>query len=131
MERSHEQMLQRLAARAERDLDVLAVILFGSRARGEATPQSDWDVCLVLEPARIRLPEFAGSKRLDYLADFDLDVVVFEQLPLTVRSRALREGQVLFVRDEDRLYELATENAKAYEAFKPYLRRYLDEVARG
>ena len=42
--------LARLLSRAESDPDVLAVILFGSHARGEAGPTSDVDVCLVLVP---------------------------------------------------------------------------------
>jgi predicted nucleotidyltransferase len=44
-----EVVLQQLIARAEQDLEVLGVILFGSRARGDAGPRSDVDVCLVLE----------------------------------------------------------------------------------
>src|SRR2546426_1519947 len=42
-------------------------------------------------------------KRLDYLAEADLDLAIFQQIPLYVRSRVLKEGKVLFVRDEDRL----------------------------
>jgi predicted nucleotidyltransferase len=37
----------KLLKRASADPDVLAVILFGSHARGEAMPSSDVDVCLV------------------------------------------------------------------------------------
>jgi hypothetical protein len=37
---------------------------------------------------------------------------------------------VVFVRDEDRLYELAIRTARAFEDFRPYYQRYLDAVAR-
>lgn len=51
--------LERLLDRAREDPAVLAVILFGSAARGEAAPASDVDVCLVLapgaDPTRVRL----------------------------------------------------------------------------
>ena len=93
--------LNRLLERARRDPDVLAVILFGSRARGEAS---------------------AGS---------DLDVAIFQQVPLYIRSRVLREGTVLFVRDEEALYGLATRTARAFEDFRHVYREYLDQVARG
>ena len=121
--------LRGLIVRAERDPDVLAVILFGSQARGTAGPESDVDVCLVLEagaPARLEM----SHKRLDYVAGSDLDIKIFQQLPLYIRSRVLKEGRVLSVRDEDRLYDLAFRTARAFEDFRPYYQRYLDTVAR-
>lgn len=122
--------VRRILERAAGDAAVLAVILFGSQARGEASPRSDVDLCLVLAEGHGR-GLAASHKRLDYLAVTDADVVVFQQLPLHVRSRVLKEGRVLFVRDEDALYELAIRTARAFEAFRHIQRRYLDEVARG
>ena len=124
-----ERTLRELIAQAEDDRDVLAISLFGGQARGDAGPGSDVDVCVVLEaraPSRIE----ASHKRLDYLAGRDLDVKIFQQLPLYIRSRVLKEGRVLFVRDEDRLYELAYRTARAFEDFRPYYQAYLDAVAR-
>jgi predicted nucleotidyltransferase len=121
--------LARLLARAKNDPEVLAVILFGSRARGDASQESDFDVCLVLrsEPGS----DLAGAeKRLEYLSLADLDLAVFQQLPLHIRSRVLKEGSVLFVRDEDALYALAARTARAFERFRPIYRHYLDQVAR-
>lgn len=48
MELANHPSLARIVARAAADPEVLAVILFGSRSRGEAGPGSDLDVCLVL-----------------------------------------------------------------------------------
>ena len=129
MKRDIERRLHGLLAQAERDGDVLAVILFGSQARGDAGPGSDVDVCIVLEPGAPSGLE-TSRKRIDYLAGRDLDVKIFQQLPLYIRSRALKEGRVLFVRDEDRLYDLAFRTARAFEDFRPYYQAYLDAVAR-
>jgi predicted nucleotidyltransferase len=116
-------------ARAADDPDIVAVILFGSRARGDAEPASDYDICLVLAgPPRSELD--AANKRLDYLAIGHLDVVIFQQLPLHIRSRVLREGRVLFTRDEDALYATAIRTARSFEGFRHIYRRYLEEVAR-
>jgi hypothetical protein len=52
---------------------------------------------------------------------------VFQQLPLHIRSRVLKEGVVLFTA----LYALAARSARAFEHFRHIQRRYLDEVARG
>jgi predicted nucleotidyltransferase len=118
--------LERLLERAREDPAVLAVVLFGSAARGEATPASDVDVCLILapgaDPTRVRV---------DYLGRSDLDVHAFQALPLYIRTRVLREGRVLLVKDEDALYELAVRTAKAFADFEPRYRIYLEEVLAG
>ncbi len=120
----------RLIARAENDPDVLAVLLFGSRARGDAASGSDVDVCLVLG-SETRSDLERAEKRLAYLAETDLDVAIFQSLPLHIRSRVLTEGRVLFTRDEEALYAVAFRTARAWEGFRHIHRRYLDEVLRG
>ena len=69
--------------------------------------------------------------RLAYLGEGAVDVVIFQQLPLHVKSRVLKEGKVLFVSDEDALYGVAIRAARAFEGFRHRYRAYLDEVARG
>jgi predicted nucleotidyltransferase len=125
-----DRRIERLLRQAERDPSVLAVIVFGSAARGDFTAESDIDVCLVLPPGsddRLSL----SQKRLAYLENVDLDVCVFQQLPLYIRVRVLKEGKVLLSRDDDLLYELAFRTARAFEDFKPRYHAYLAEVARG
>lgn len=61
----------------------------------------------------------------------NLDVAIFQQLPLALRHRVLRDAQVLFARDEDALYEIAIRTVRAFEGFRHIHRAYLDEVARG
>jgi predicted nucleotidyltransferase len=130
MDASVPRHLARLVARAEKDPEVFAVLLFGSRARGEASADSDADVCLVLagEPGS---DLERAQKRLDYLAYSDLDVAVFQSLPLHIRSRILREGQVLFVCDEGALYAVAFRTARAWEGFRHIPLQYLDQVLHG
>ena len=124
-----EAQLARLVEIAARDPEILAVMLFGSRARGEGGPTSDTDVCLVLGDAGAS--GRASHKRLDYLAEADLDISIYPQLPLHIRVRVLKERRVLFVRDEDALYEVAFRTVRVYEDFKHIQRLYLDEIARG
>jgi uncharacterized protein len=129
MDQSKVISVNKLVAQASQETDVLAVILFGSVARGEQTAHSDVDICLVLTPERVRDKSVLSRKRLEYLAQFDLDVQIFQALPLYIRHRVLKEGQVLFVRDEDLLYEVAFRTAQAFEDFKPIYYRYLEQVA--
>jgi len=124
-----ERRIARLLERAAYDADVLAVMLYGSAARGDASATSDVDVCLALTPER-RTAAQMSAKRLQYLPEVDLDIQVFQQLPLYIRQRVLKDGRVLFVRDEAQLYELAFRTIQAFEDFRPRYQAYLNEVAR-
>ena len=89
-----ERRIARLLQRAAHDADVLAVMLYGSAARRDASATSDVDVCLVLTPER-RTAAQMSAKRLQYLQEVDLDVQVFQQLPLYIRQRVLKDGRVV------------------------------------
>ena len=118
--------LEGVLEKASGDEDVLAVLLFGSYARDEEF--SDIDVCLVLKPGEAD-PLLLSKKRLEYLAAFpDLDIQVFQQLPLYIRVRVLREGKSLFCRDEDLLYDLSFSTVREFEYFKPRYLSYLEGV---
>jgi len=122
--------LDRLLELVKQDEEVLAVIVFGSAAQQEQTPLSDIDLCLVMMPLRKPSgPAGFSYKRLEYMKDNSLDVRIFQQLPLYIRVRVLREGRILFVRDENQLYELAFRTAQAFEDFKHIYYGYLKEVA--
>ncbi len=116
---------ERLLEQAQSDSTVLAVLLFGSAARGEQRPQSDLDICLVLYPQACADP---SRKRLEYLAQFDCDLQVFQRLPLYIRRRVLAEGCVLLCKDDDLLYEIAFRTAQAFEDFRHLYHHYLEAV---
>ena len=117
-----------ILAKARKDGDVVAVFLFGSRARGESVPGSDTDVCLVLRPGNYD-PMVLQRKRLSYLKEGNADVHIFSQLPLYIRRRVLKEGKILQCRDDDLLYEIAFRTAQAFEDFRHIYNGYLKELA--
>lgn len=123
-----EARVERLLQSARGDPDLLAVILFGSAARGDLAAASDIDICLVFGLGETDRPALS-RKRLDYLRS-DIDVQVFQLLPLYIRRRVLKEGKILFCRDERELYELAFRTAQAFEDFKHIYYEYLEEVCR-
>lgn len=123
-----QEMLDRMIETAKKDELVLAVLLFGSAARGERSATSDLDVCLVLEPNGYT-PLHLSEKKLEYLAAFDADIQVFQQLPIYMKQRALRDGKVLFCRDEDLLYQMAFDVIREYSDYEHIYREYLLEVA--
>ncbi|MBI3442012.1 MAG: nucleotidyltransferase domain-containing protein [Proteobacteria bacterium] len=124
----HEKTIEKLLHKAMVDKEILAVMLFGSQARGEATSASDLDICLVLmhrhyDPLRL------SRKKLEYLKIGGLDIHVYQQIPLYIRRRILKEGKILFVRDDDALYETAFRTVRAFDDFKHRYDAYLKQVA--
>jgi uncharacterized protein len=104
--------LDRLLQQVMVDMNVCAVFLFGSVAKGISNSLSDVDVCIVLHD---KLDDLTMShKKLEYLSLLDYDISIFQQLPLYIRQRVIREVRVLFCRNEDRLYELVFKTIKEF-----------------
>jgi predicted nucleotidyltransferase len=127
MRAEKEHQVSEVIREVRRDGQVLALILFGSRVREEHTAVSDVDLCLVLGPAPYTSLELS-RKKLEYLTKFSADIHIFQQLPLYMKQRVLRDGKVLFCRDEDSLYELAFTVIREYSDFEHVYRDYLREV---
>lgn len=121
-----EKRLKTLLQKAEKDADILAALVFGSYARGEK--YRDIDLCLVLSP---KSPASAFDKRVEYSEHKNVDVSVFQELPLYIQQRVLKEGKVRFCRDEDALYDIAINSVREFELFRPRYERYLEGVANG
>jgi predicted nucleotidyltransferase len=118
-------ILSKLQVKMEEDPDILAVILYGSYARGEEA--RDVDLCLVLFPDKARK---GLDKRIEYSYYDMIDVQVFQDLPLYMRPRIIKEGKLLHVKDEDLLYDVVIETAKEYELYRPKYEMYLDSIAK-
>jgi hypothetical protein len=126
-----DEKMARLVSVAANDERVLALLLFGSRARGDATRLSDVDLCVVLDPTRSDAGTAAAVK-LAYLEATPgaFDIQVYQNLPIYVQKRVLAEGRVVYCHDDDALYALARRTIREFEDFRPRYECYLDEVAR-
>ena len=89
---------------------VSAIFLFGSQINGRARQDSDFDIAVLTENSTqtedLKIIGFSNNK---------LDISVFHRLPLIIQFRVLRDGQIIFLRNEKVLH-----NAK-YEVFRRYL----------
>ena len=115
--------------KAKKDRDVLAVAIFGSYARKEN--HRDIDICLFLQSKASNLE--TSKKKLEYIkiAKNKFDIQIFQQLPLYIRHRILKEGKIVLCKDEDKLYDIAIHFAKEYEDFRPLYKSYMEAVAHG
>jgi len=98
---------------AQANPDIVVVWLYGSRARGDHHPSSDYDLAVAFatfikdDPLEKRLrPECLA---LDWqqalgLRDFQLSVVDINQAPIPLAFEIINADTVLFCRDDDRLW---------------------------
>ncbi len=111
---------------AKKDKKVIAVVLFGSHARKEAMAESDIDVCLILQN-----PENSSEKRIEYALSDKLDVQAFQALPMYIKMRILKEGKIMFCRNEKALYEIALKTIREFEDYKKFYYGYMEAMVNG
>jgi len=99
------------------------VILYGSSLTSYHLNDSDIDLCLYINEEK----KVLSNVRLKLLKMFNdnLDIQIFQLLPLYVQIEVLK-GKVLYVKEEDRLYEIAYETIEEYEEFYQFYLEYID-----
>jgi predicted nucleotidyltransferase len=110
--------LQVIIEMAKTDKDVEAVLLFGSYARKEPN-YKDIDVAILLKDKKN-----SGQKLMSYLkaanpeGDLEVQVVIFNNLPIDVQRRVLNESKILYVSDKAALYEKSAEIIRNWSDFE-------------
>lgn len=110
MAQAAEAVLDKMVKTIVDEVDPEQVILFGSRARGEAAADSDIDLVIVeaqpFAPGRDRRTEAMRLWRALAAFDVPTDLLIYSRDEVTywrdsrnhVLARALREGKVLYER---------------------------------
>lgn len=99
------------------------IILYGSSLSSYHLEDSDIDICFFINEERKKLSEI----RLGLLKKFNgnIDIQIFQLLPLYVQIEVLK-GEILYKKNEDRLYEIANETLDEYEEFYPFYSDYIN-----
>jgi predicted nucleotidyltransferase len=105
---------------------VHSIILFGSRARGTETYKSDMDICIIPEPdIEVSLKDRIS---LNNLVPENIDISLFDELPVYIRKRIFLEGRVLYTEDMYHILTLSKINDIEYERYKSLKNDYHKNV---
>ena len=100
--------------------DVIALVIFGSVARGQARSISDIDLCIVTPKD---LPQSSRWDLLSYGSE-KIEVNLFCDLPITIRFRVIREGRVMFLKRPLLFHRIKAETVREYLDIAPLIRRH-------
>lgn len=103
---------------------VIASYLYGSHARGEARPNSDIDVAVLLENGEKSSPLklLKLGRELEKQTGLkNIDVRLLNDAPLAARGRILTEGRLLYSGEDNARVDFEVRTRSLYFEFAPHL----------
>jgi len=101
------------------ELDPAALLLFGSRATGQAGPQSDYDLAvLVAGPPPSWNAVQSLRSDLEELLSATVDLVVLDEASPILAMQVLREGRLIACRDAQELENFTVRTLTDYADLK-------------
>jgi hypothetical protein len=126
--------VETLAHRLAEQPEVVVAYLFGSLARGQATPRSDVDVAVLLDaglgPRELVERQLELAVALDDLSTREVQVVLLNTAPPFLAYQVLREGRLLHERDREERIDFEVRAMKRYFDVKPMLDFYRERLVR-
>ncbi|MGD2114921.1 MAG: nucleotidyltransferase domain-containing protein [Acidobacteriota bacterium] len=107
--------------------DLVAVYLYGSRARDTAGPASDVDVGVLFgerPPSKLGGPPDRIADRLERALGLPVQVVVLDTAPPDLVHRVLRDGILVLENDASRRVRFEVASRREYLDLVPILERY-------
>ena len=114
--------------------EIVALAIFGSRARGSSRPDSDLDVAVLfvdgVRESGWRLQGRVAACLSGLAPGGRVDVVVLDEVPELLRQRIFETGRVLLLKDERRWQELRVQTMREHGDREPYRRMLREAQAR-
>jgi predicted nucleotidyltransferase len=98
-------LLDRIVRRIVEAVDPERIILFGSRAKGAASDESDVDLCVIADIEGPRRERNRQLRKLFPKRSFSMDVFVFTREEFDQRKRLVNHLCFYVARDGEVLYE--------------------------
>ncbi len=85
--------------------DLLGVLLYGSVVKGEETPRSDIDICLVAPACKDKAGLLREVHRNLDVFSKKYDVRIFEELPLYIQIQIIENHEIIYTKDVYEMFE--------------------------
>jgi uncharacterized protein len=96
--------LQSLMFESLQKLRINEIIIFGSRARGEEHPTSDWDICFrLIEEKNLKWLQFKNWAEENSKTLLKLDLINWENASQILREQILQDGIVVYREENNKL----------------------------
>ncbi len=107
--------------------EIIAVYLYGSRARGTATARSDLDLALLYRTppaATLEGQPFDIEAEIERGLGIPVEIVVLNDAPVDLVHRVLRDGILILDRDRAVRIRFEVKTRNEYFDLQPHLARY-------
>ncbi|MCK4567581.1 MAG: nucleotidyltransferase domain-containing protein [Candidatus Thorarchaeota archaeon] len=127
----HNEIAQRVLGVAPDDINL--IVIFGSRARGDHSEQSDLDIAI---GTSLQDKEQRFNLRLQVISLLEgpkqpIDVVILEDSNWTLRHRIARDGVVIFQKNEDTWANFVEQVLIYYPDHRIFEQRFLKDTLGG
>ena len=119
MEKQHQNKLDDLISRMSKLKSVSAIFLFGSQVNGKPRKDSDVDLAVIIDkPTREKELKVIG------MGNDLFDVSVLSRLPIVIQFRVIKEGKLIFARDEAAVRDIKVKILREYLDFSVFINRF-------
>lgn len=121
-------LMKQIKESLDHDEDILFVYLYDSTVYDPTLPGGDIDIAAYLKPSTMKEYIRKESELRDFLVSRlgtdEIDLRVLNALPLVLQYGILKEGTLVFSRDEIERVEFETTVMMRFFEIKPYLDEY-------
>lgn len=126
---NYKEHIEELIESFKADKDILALYVFGSYAKNNIKPLSDIDFAVVLNDI---FPKEKYSKKrinllnkaVEVLKTEEIDLIILNQVPPFLAFQVIKNGRILFCRDNLKLVNKRVNILNEYFDFMPVINEY-------
>jgi predicted nucleotidyltransferase len=124
-----KRVLQKIKEILLKDKEILFCYLFGSQTTKNVLQKSDIDLAIYLDKDKNFF-----KKRLELINKLSIslktetDIVILNTTPVVLKYVILKEGKLIFERNQEKRVNFELKSFNEYYDFKPILKRYYERI---